>query len=327
MHQDVNSNKNKNKNTAQNSIKRAYNFSSQFFYSIFFPSNKFSIHFQLKKIRLNKALCECLFTCLVLCACTCVRSTIRYMNAIIALCHFCEAHGPCPILCTHTLRDTKIDELLNNSGNNDNTCPGCNSIGQTVGILSQDSESNANFLTTQTAVITEIVPLVKQAATRSLSCEVSSMLGVHNMKFRWFLFLFEYAYNRWVATKMGAWYFSAMRLVAMFSATYFKSMIHKHADFFASTRSLFSWKIKCICWMCNHFWPRICGKFPRNCKAIRWQSIRLTKQNIQSERNDWIQDMQAPDRHDHSSNWPDKRIFSLTYIHISHGSCGWAPDA
>lgn len=107
----------------------------------------------------------------------CVRESlaIRYMNAIIALCHFCEAHGPCPILCTQTLRDTKIDELVNNSGSNENTCPGCNSIGQMVGILSQDSESNANFLTTQTAVITEIVPLVKQAATRSLSCEVNKL--------------------------------------------------------------------------------------------------------------------------------------------------------
>lgn len=99
------------------------------------------------------------------------------MNAIIALCHFCEAHGPCPILCTHTLRDTKIDELVNNSGNGENACPGCNSIGKTVGILSQDSESNANFLTTQTAVINEIVPFVKQAATRSLSCEVNRDLG------------------------------------------------------------------------------------------------------------------------------------------------------
>lgn len=96
------------------------------------------------------------------------------MNAIIALCHFCEAHGPCPILCTHTLRDTKIDELVNNSNVNENTCPGCNSIGKTIGLLSQDSESNANFLSTQTAVINDIVPLVKQAAVRSLSCEVSA---------------------------------------------------------------------------------------------------------------------------------------------------------
>lgn len=94
------------------------------------------------------------------------------MNAIIALCHFCEAHGPCPILCTHTLRDTKIDELVNNGNDNEITCPGCNSIGKTVGLLSQDAESNANFLSTQTTVINDILPLVKQAAVRSLSCEV-----------------------------------------------------------------------------------------------------------------------------------------------------------
>lgn len=95
------------------------------------------------------------------------------MNAIISLCHFCEAHGPCPILSTCTLRDTKIDELVDQSdGSNENVCPGCNSIGRSSGILSQDSESNANFLSTQIVVIRDIVPLVKQAAVRSLSCEV-----------------------------------------------------------------------------------------------------------------------------------------------------------
>lgn len=96
------------------------------------------------------------------------------MNAVIALCHFCEAHGPCPIFCTYTLRDTKIDDLNDQSdGSADNLCPGCNSIGKSVGILSQDVESNANFLSTQTVVINDIVPLVKQAAVRSLSCEVN----------------------------------------------------------------------------------------------------------------------------------------------------------
>lgn len=95
------------------------------------------------------------------------------MNAIIALCHFCEAHGPCPIFCTYTLRDTKINEIVNNDSSIENTCPGCNSIGKKIGILSEDSESNANFLSTQTVVINDIYPLVKQAAVRSLSCEVS----------------------------------------------------------------------------------------------------------------------------------------------------------
>lgn len=95
------------------------------------------------------------------------------MNAIISLCHFCEVHGPCPIFSTYTLRDTKINELVDQSdGSSENVCPGCNSIGRSSGILSQDSESNANFLSTQTVVISDIVPLIKQAAVRSLSCEV-----------------------------------------------------------------------------------------------------------------------------------------------------------
>lgn len=125
------------------------------------------------------------------------------MNAIIALCHFCEAHGPCPILCTHTLRDTKIDELVNNSNTNENACPGCNSIGKTVGLLSQDSESNANFLTTQTAVINEIVPLVKQAATRSLSCEVKHLhLFIFNRILMNAHKLWAFQLFRWATTKM-----------------------------------------------------------------------------------------------------------------------------
>lgn len=95
------------------------------------------------------------------------------MNAIISLCHFCEAHGPCPIFSTYTLRDTKINELVDQSDDSSkNVCPGCNSIGRSSGIVSQDSESNANFLSTQTTVISDIVPLIKQAAVRSLSCEV-----------------------------------------------------------------------------------------------------------------------------------------------------------
>lgn len=103
------------------------------------------------------------------------------MNAIVALCHFCEAHGPCPIFCTHTLRDTRIDKLINNNDTVEIECPGCNSIGKSVGMLSQDSESNANFLSTQAVVITDTAPLVKQAAVRSLSCEVKRKVWFINV--------------------------------------------------------------------------------------------------------------------------------------------------
>lgn len=95
------------------------------------------------------------------------------MNAVIALCHFCEVHGPCPIFCTYTLRDTKVTDLTSPPNDQENVCPGCNSIGHRSGMWSEDTESNANFLSTQVAVIGDIVPLIKQAAVRSLSCEVS----------------------------------------------------------------------------------------------------------------------------------------------------------
>ncbi|KAG4073473.1 hypothetical protein HA402_000697 [Bradysia odoriphaga] len=95
------------------------------------------------------------------------------MNAVVALCHFCESHGPSSVFCTQTLRDSKIDEQLFNFDGN-KVCSACNSIGLSLGMLSRDEESNANFLSTQTPVITEVVTLVKQAAVRSLSCEVSS---------------------------------------------------------------------------------------------------------------------------------------------------------
>lgn len=95
------------------------------------------------------------------------------MNAIIALCHFCEAHGPCPIFCTQTIRDSKIDDLLFNFELPNKKCPGCDSVGESVAMVSEDDESNASFLSGQMPAISDSVSLVKQAAVRSLSCEVS----------------------------------------------------------------------------------------------------------------------------------------------------------
>lgn len=94
------------------------------------------------------------------------------MNAIISLCNFCEVHGPHAIFSTQTLRDCKINEIEVKIDYETDKCPGCTSIGTITGIVSKDSESNANFLSTQSVVILDAIPLVKQAAIRSLSCEV-----------------------------------------------------------------------------------------------------------------------------------------------------------
>lgn len=105
------------------------------------------------------------------------------MNAVIALCHFCEAHGPSAIFCTQTLRDTKLEDLYLNgtqtaAEQTSNSiaakqCAACNSVGLSNGIYSKDNESGATFLSTQISALPEVAILVKQAAVRSLSCEIN----------------------------------------------------------------------------------------------------------------------------------------------------------
>lgn len=95
------------------------------------------------------------------------------MNAIIALCHFCEAHGPRTVFCTQTLRDTKFEDLSLATDNVNPNCEACNSIGNSLGMLSKDEESNTNFMSTQVPVLNDVVPLLTQAGVRSLSCEVT----------------------------------------------------------------------------------------------------------------------------------------------------------
>lgn len=95
------------------------------------------------------------------------------MNGIIALCHFCESHGPVHVFCTQTLRDTKIEDFnLSEQGQVNENCSACNSLVSNA-IYSVDKESGATFMSTQNPTISELVTLVKQAAVRSLSSEVN----------------------------------------------------------------------------------------------------------------------------------------------------------
>lgn len=102
------------------------------------------------------------------------------MNAVIALCHFCEAHGPCAIFCTQTLRDTKVEDLVNleqSQQPGQKTCSACNyTLGgnNSNAIYSTDAESGATFVSTKVATLQEVANLLKQAAVRSLSCEIST---------------------------------------------------------------------------------------------------------------------------------------------------------
>jgi folliculin len=96
------------------------------------------------------------------------------MNAIIGLCHFCEFCGPSVIFTTQTFRETKISEIDFNSttGAKVNKCLACKSIGERMGYMSKNSEGSSYFLSTQAPIAADVTSLVKQAAVRSLSCEV-----------------------------------------------------------------------------------------------------------------------------------------------------------
>ncbi|KXJ71555.1 hypothetical protein RP20_CCG020276 [Aedes albopictus] len=96
------------------------------------------------------------------------------MNAIIALCHFCETHGPGAVFCTQTLRETNIQLLDIHFDSEKKGCAACNSIGNSIGLVSKDPDSNAHFVSSQIPVINETIELVRKAAFRSISSEVSS---------------------------------------------------------------------------------------------------------------------------------------------------------
>ncbi|XP_052896199.1 uncharacterized protein LOC128303316 isoform X3 [Anopheles moucheti] len=90
------------------------------------------------------------------------------MNAIIALCHFCEVHGPGAIFCTQTLRETNIQQLDISFNIDRKGCSACNSIGNNVGLVSRDPESNANFVSSQ-------IPIVVRGTPVKGNCLVSNL--------------------------------------------------------------------------------------------------------------------------------------------------------
>ncbi|KYQ59824.1 Folliculin [Trachymyrmex zeteki] len=108
------------------------------------------------------------------------------MNAAIALCTFCEIHGPKVIFTTQTYRNynTQNTEKLKFYGpkevlrqghasleDGQDECEGCQSIGN-VKYLSNEHETRTSFLSAQQSLMQDIGNLLKHACIRSLSCEV-----------------------------------------------------------------------------------------------------------------------------------------------------------
>lgn len=89
------------------------------------------------------------------------------MDGILALCHFCETHGPCVILCTQRSKNepTQSPHTLTVPW-----CEACQSINLDQAFVSRNEK--ATYVTTRTPQQQHLAFLLKQAAVRSLSCEV-----------------------------------------------------------------------------------------------------------------------------------------------------------
>ncbi|XP_049874253.1 folliculin [Pectinophora gossypiella] len=91
------------------------------------------------------------------------------MNAIVALCHFCEAHGPRPLFCTFTTDDEKH---TTESSKSCVQCSGCSSLGPETVFVSRDDDGTV-YCSRESVPNADVTAFLRQAAIRSITCEVS----------------------------------------------------------------------------------------------------------------------------------------------------------
>ncbi|CAH0398877.1 unnamed protein product [Chilo suppressalis] len=91
------------------------------------------------------------------------------MNAVIGLCHFCEAHGPRPLFCTFTTDD---ENHTKESSKQAVKCTGCTSLGPETILVSKDDDGTF-FCSRESVLNADVTAFLRQAAIRSITCEVS----------------------------------------------------------------------------------------------------------------------------------------------------------
>lgn len=102
------------------------------------------------------------------------------MNAAIALCSFCEMHGPKIIFTTQTFKnndDQNLDKLKfygpkeiftqnsSSQGEIQQDCGGCHSLGD-LKYLSNEHETRTSFLSAQQSLMIDIDNLLRHACIR-----------------------------------------------------------------------------------------------------------------------------------------------------------------
>ncbi|XP_047517236.1 folliculin [Pieris napi] len=91
------------------------------------------------------------------------------MNAIIGLCHFCEAHGPRPLFCTFT---TDEEQHTTESSKGPVECSGCTSLGPDTVLVTKD-DNGIMYCSRESVPNDDVTAFLRQAALRSITCEVS----------------------------------------------------------------------------------------------------------------------------------------------------------
>ncbi|XP_023950809.2 folliculin [Bicyclus anynana] len=91
------------------------------------------------------------------------------MNAIIGLCHFCEAHGPRPLFCTFTTDD---EAHTTEASKRAVQCSGCTSLGPDTVFVSRD-DNGIIFCSRESVPSDDVTTFLRQAALRSITCETS----------------------------------------------------------------------------------------------------------------------------------------------------------
>lgn len=132
------------------------------------------------------------------------------MNAIVALCHFCETHGPCILFCTQAFHSAHDAQLLMDSVPPDKRvpyaprvggasvsheppasvseapvssliqpppqsdhCEGCRSVPtDQPGFISYDDQARISYISGQYPEQPQLYSVLRQACVRSLNCEV-----------------------------------------------------------------------------------------------------------------------------------------------------------
>uniref|UniRef100_A0A0N5AM50 Folliculin n=1 Tax=Syphacia muris TaxID=451379 RepID=A0A0N5AM50_9BILA len=142
------------------------------------------------------------------------------MQAVAALCHFCETHGPRIVMVTQPVRDLTlldqnlqphltglfngscldrldeygeygsysaeclIDEWRKTVYEDDPRCAACSSFQDNLGFSTNDTVSHFNYISSQVSINERVYQLMKNACLRSISCEVSGIVDFprHNEK-------------------------------------------------------------------------------------------------------------------------------------------------